>query len=240
MAYPEGTAKAERDPNGGDAVNRGIGKPSNPKDRAATARLDLSLFPDTATAYGALAMTEGDLKYGGYNYRPAGVASSVYIAACRRHLAKWYNGEENDPVTGVPHLGSALACLAVLIDSLESGNLNDDRPPKVDVSGLLSKLEGKVKHLQKIFPNGPGRFREKNQSSEKEKYTARFGIAGIGAAMGGSSGEGSRLPKEQVSGANRARPTHLDYHGNVGRQNEADVSPRADPFGGGHDADFFP
>ena len=147
--------------NGQQAVERGIGKPSNPKDRAATSRLDLTLFPDTAVTYGALAMTEGDLKYGGYNYRPAGVCASVYIAAARRHMAKWYNGEDIDPLTDVPHLGSALACLAVLIDSLESGNLNDDRPPKVDVAALLSKFEGNVKHLQKLFPEGPGRFTEK-------------------------------------------------------------------------------
>ena len=136
-------------------------KPTNPKDRIATSRLDLSLFPDTAVVYGALAMTEGDLKYGGYNYRPAGVLSSVYIAACRRHLAKWYNGEDNEPKTGVPHLASAIACLAVLIDSIESGNINDDRPPRVDVTSLLTEMEEKVKHLQEMFPNGPQRFREK-------------------------------------------------------------------------------
>lgn len=148
---------------GEQMMQRGVGastKPTNPKDRAATARLDLSLFPDTAVAYGALAMTEGDLKYGGYNYRPAGVLSSVYVAACRRHLAKWYNGEEVDPKTRVPHLASAIACLAVLVDSLESGNLNDDRPPRVDVAGLINKLEVNVKHLQELFPNGPQRYRE--------------------------------------------------------------------------------
>ena len=136
-------------------------KPTNPKDRIATTRLDLSLFPDTAVIYGALAMTEGDLKYGGYNYRPSGVLASVYIAACRRHLAKWFNGEDMDETTNVHHLGSALACIAVLIDSIESVHLNDDRPPKVDVSGLLTKMEDNVKHLQKLFPDGPDRFREK-------------------------------------------------------------------------------
>lgn len=134
-------------------------KPTNPKDRAATSRLDLSLFPDTAVIYGALAMTEGDLKYGGYNFRVGGVLSSVYIAACRRHLAKWWNGEWADPKTGVPHLASALACIAVLIDAVECGVLNDDRPPETDVAMLLAEMETKVKHLQEIFPDGPGRLR---------------------------------------------------------------------------------
>lgn len=135
-------------------------KPTNPKDRSAISKIDLTLFPDTAVAYGALAMTEGDLKYGGYNYRPAGVLASVYIAAARRHLSKWFNGEEVDPLTQVPHLGSALACIGVIIDSFECGSLADDRPPKVELSPLMERFELKVKHLQKLYPNGPERFTE--------------------------------------------------------------------------------
>jgi hypothetical protein len=133
-------------------------KPTNPKDRAATYRLDLTLFPDTAIAYGALAMTEGDCKYGGYNYRPLGVSASIYIVACRRHLSKWYNGEYADPKTKVPHLASALACIAVIIDGIEMGNLKDDRPPSCDLARLLSSFEEKVKHLHTIYPDGPERI----------------------------------------------------------------------------------
>lgn len=141
-------------------LNSNLKKETNPKDRAATQRLDLTLFPDTAVIYGALAMTEGDLKYGAYNYRPLGVQASVYIAAMRRHIAKWYNGEEVDPLTKVNHLGSALACIAVLIDSLESGNMVDDRPPKLDVANLLKESENNVKHLQEIFKDPPKRYTE--------------------------------------------------------------------------------
>lgn len=138
-------------------------KPTNPKDRAATSRLDLTLFPDTAAIYGALAFTEGDLKYGGYNYREAGVSASVYYAACKRHLAKWYNGEEADPKTHIPHLASALACVAVLIDSNIKGVMSDDRPPKAPVAELLSDLEETVKHLQAMFANPPARYTEKSK-----------------------------------------------------------------------------
>ena len=138
-------------------------KPTNPKDRAATSRIDLTLFPDTAVAYGALAMTEGDLKYGGFNYRPAGVLASVYVAAARRHLAKWYNGENEDPKTGVPHLASVLGCIAVIVDSVEAGVLQDDRPPVVDVGGLCNRLEEKVKFLQNLYPEGPARYTQKEK-----------------------------------------------------------------------------
>lgn len=135
-------------------------KPTNPKDRMATNRLDLSLFPDTALAYGTLGMTEGDSKYGGYNYRVGGVLASVYYAAAKRHLAKWFNGEWADKKTRVPHLGSALACVAILIDAIECGVLRDDRPPRADLDKLLTDMEALVSTLHKMFPNGPARFTE--------------------------------------------------------------------------------
>lgn len=133
-------------------------KDTNPKDAAATTRLDLSLVPDSAVAYCALAFTEGDLKYGGYNWRVAGVQTSVYIAALRRHIAKYVNGEWADPKTKVPHLANAIACLAVLIDAHEQGNLNDDRPPRQSVE-LYSRFEEIVGHLQTIFPRKATRHR---------------------------------------------------------------------------------
>src|SRR5262249_17492444 len=114
-------------------------KPTNPKDRIAVSKLDLSLFPATAVAYGALAMAEGDAKYGGYNWRVGGVLASVYLAAVRRHIDKWENGQWADLKSLVPHLGSALACIAILIDAHEAGMLKDDRPPVVDVDGLLAR-----------------------------------------------------------------------------------------------------
>lgn len=135
-------------------------KPTNPKDRLATTRLDLTLFPDTAIAYGALGMTEGDLKYGGYNYRVKGASVSVYIAALGRHAAKYYGGEWCDKKTGVPHLASMQACTAIIIDAHEKGVLVDDRPPTVDMDSIFDEFENKIKHLQDIFTNPVGRYTE--------------------------------------------------------------------------------
>lgn len=134
-------------------------KATNPKDAAATTRLDLSLVPDSAVAYCALAFVEGDQKYGGFNWRVAGVQTSVYVAALRRHVAKYFNGEWADPKTKVPHLANAIACLAVLIDAHETGNLNDDRPPK-QKSDLYDRFQEIVGHLQTIFPRKTKRYRE--------------------------------------------------------------------------------
>lgn len=126
-------------------------KDTNPKDRVATNRLALSLVPSSAIAYCALALTEGDFKYGGFNWRIAGVRASVYLDAVGRHIAKWADGENADPVTRVPHLANALACLAVLVDACEQGNLNDDRPPAQNVGALFTAAESIVKHLRETY-----------------------------------------------------------------------------------------
>lgn len=135
-------------------------KDTNPKDGAATSRLDMTLVPQTAIAFAALAFTEGHLKYGGFNWRVAGVNASVYVAALLRHVTKWYNGEEVDPATGVNHLANALACLCVIVDAQVCGKLNDDRPPQAPMGELLSLFEEKVKALQAKYPDGPPRHRE--------------------------------------------------------------------------------
>ena len=125
-------------------------KPSNPKEAIGDTKLNLSLVPDTAHMYLASAFTEGALKYGSYNWRAAGVRASTYVAACRRHLAKWWNGEEVDPKTKVHHLANAMACLAIILDAKLVSKLNDDRPPVADINGLIESLEGTVAHLKEM------------------------------------------------------------------------------------------
>ncbi len=149
-------------------------KPTNPKDLVATTKIDLSLFPHTAVAHGALALMEGHLKYGAYNWRVGGILISVYLAALRRHIAKFENGEWEDARTGVPHLSNALACIAILIDGFEVDCIKDDRPPKhPDIAGMYDELEEKVKHLIATFPpeNSPGRYTE-GQHGEQNRTKA--------------------------------------------------------------------
>lgn len=162
--------EAERDfPRLESCGNQGDYKESNPKDSAATARIDVSLFPSAAVVYGALGMAEGDLKYGGYNYRVVGVRTSVYIAACLRHLYKFYwCGEDCDPKTGVPHLGNALACLAIIVDGIESKNIIDDRPPKQS-SSLFERAETIMGGLMRIFPRKTPRYTEIEHGDGKVK-----------------------------------------------------------------------
>lgn len=126
-------------------------KPTNPKDALAVSKLPLHLVPDTIEAYAALAFAEGASKYGAYNWRVAGVLASVYHSAMKRHLACWHNGEEADPVTGVPHLASVIACAGILLDAQLCGKLIDDRPPAAPVGERIRAAEAEVAKVLALF-----------------------------------------------------------------------------------------
>lgn len=126
------------------------GKDTNPKDMIGDTKLNLGLVPDTLQVMAALAFTEGATKYGSYNWRVAGIRNSVYHAALKRHLAKWWNGEDKDETTGVPHLASVIACAAIILDATLAGKATDDRPPKAAVSELIDSMVEKVAHLKEM------------------------------------------------------------------------------------------
>jgi hypothetical protein len=121
----------------------------NPKDLIGSGKLPLHLWPTTATAAGCVALLNGALKYGRCNWRVVGVRASIYVDACQRHLAAWFEGQERDE-EGIPHLGAALACLAILVDCQAAGLLRDDRNPSGGHQSLLSELTPLVKHLQAL------------------------------------------------------------------------------------------
>ena len=126
-------------------------KDTNPKDAIGSSKLPMHLIPGSAKAALALAFLEGALKYGKYNWRVAGVRASIYMDAMERHLEKWKNGEDEDPLTRVPHLASIMACAAILIDSALVGKCVDDRPPKADVGGYIDNLAVHVRYLQDLY-----------------------------------------------------------------------------------------
>ena len=77
----------------------------NPKDVIGSGKLPLHLWPTTATAMGSIALLNGALKYGRSNWRKLGVRASVYVDACQRHMAAWFEGEECDEEGGAASLG---------------------------------------------------------------------------------------------------------------------------------------
>jgi hypothetical protein len=122
-------------------------KDTNPKDAIAGDKVPLGLCPDTLIVAVAMSFVEGGLKYGKSNWTIAGAKASVYLDALDRHVKAWKGGEEVDPDSGLPHLWKAAACIAILIDCMARGNLVDDRPPSVDIAGMMRELSPKVKAL---------------------------------------------------------------------------------------------
>lgn len=111
----------------------------NPKDAVGSRKLPLSVLPFRVLCGVALAMLEGALKYGKFNYRAAGVRASVYFdAVVGRHLMSWWEGQDIDPDSGLHEIDKAIAGLMVLRDSMLEGNWVDDRPPRghVDMPAL--------------------------------------------------------------------------------------------------------
>ena len=121
----------------------------NPKDVVGSDKIPLHLWPTTASAMGSIALLNGALKYGRSNWRGIGVRASIYFDACSRHLAAWFEGEECDE-EGVPHLASALACLAILVDAQAVGKLKDDRQFPGGHRKLFSELTSHVARLKKL------------------------------------------------------------------------------------------
>ena len=126
-------------------------KDSNPKQAFGDAKVPVGLVPDTAIIEMALALLEGALKYGGYNYRVVGVKASTYNHAMERHRKKWWNGQDRDPATKVRELASVMACCAILIDAEICGMLTDDRPPVAPIGPQLDENMALVAHLKELF-----------------------------------------------------------------------------------------
>lgn len=134
-------------------------KPSNPKDIVGSDKLPLHLWPETATAMGAVALLDGALKYGRTNWRVIGVKASIYNDAVRRHLNKWFEGEDTDPDSGLPHLAHALACIAIMVDARAAGLLTDDRMVAGGYVELLADLTPHVRRLkEKYEPRHPKHY----------------------------------------------------------------------------------
>lgn len=135
-------------------------KNTNPKDAIGSGKLPLHLWPETATIMGCMGLLDGMLKYGRGNYRAVGVRASIYVDACKRHLNAWFEGEDTDPDSGLPHLAHALACLAILVDAQAADQLTDDR----QVAGGYRKLvEEMTTHV--------GRLKELHKDRDPKHYT---------------------------------------------------------------------
>lgn len=116
---------------------------NNPKTALGALKVPMYLVPPSAKVYLALALGDGGVKYGPYNWRDAAISSSVYYSAMQRHQDAWWDGEDLAPDSQVHHLAHSMACSALLLDSMLIGKLNDDRPVPGGVIQLLDAFVAK-------------------------------------------------------------------------------------------------
>lgn len=126
-------------------------KETNPKDAISGTKIPLWLLSPIAKAHWALAQFAGLIKYGAWNWRAAGVRTSVYLSAMQRHCDAYLSGERVDPVDGTHHLGNLMACCAILLDAEAAGKIVDDRPPRVGIRQTYAELEALTARLKEQY-----------------------------------------------------------------------------------------
>lgn len=129
----------------------GTDKDTNPKAAVGDSKVPLYLWPETASVMGAMGLLEGMMKYGRSNWRASGVRVSTYAAAVRRHLNAYFEGEDFDPDSGLPHLSHALACLAIIVDAQAAGVLTDDRQYPGGYRALIDEMTPHVERLKEKY-----------------------------------------------------------------------------------------
>ncbi len=128
----------------------------NPKDALGAAKVPMHLVPPASTILQALCMDDGNIKYGPYNTRMEDIQAIGYIAAAKRHLDAYMDGQDYDSITGKPHLGYALATIGLVIDAWLNGTLIDNRP----VPGIGGQLLDELAMKPGEEPRSPTQLRD--------------------------------------------------------------------------------
>lgn len=116
---------------------------ANPKALVGSAKIPIGLCSPAGLFHEAMAMDDGATKYGAWNFREVDIKASVYLNATLRHILLYFDGEEKAKDSGVHHLGHAKACLGIWLDSIQTGNYVDDRPPTSNLGELFDMFYNK-------------------------------------------------------------------------------------------------
>jgi hypothetical protein len=109
---------------------------TNPKAGLGALKAPMGFSPPTAIIEMETVMAGGAYKYGAYNFRDTKIDAMTYIGAIDRHFKLWQDGVDNDEESGQSHLAHIMACCALVIDSMHTNMLVDNRHK----SGLVQEL----------------------------------------------------------------------------------------------------
>lgn len=100
----------------------------NPKTVLGEAKPKMSHTPTESIRLLGQVHSMGAAKYGAFNWREKTVSSTVYYDAAMRHLMAYFDGQDIDEESGLPHLAHVMACCSILLDASNGDTLNDNRP----------------------------------------------------------------------------------------------------------------
>jgi hypothetical protein len=142
-------------------------KPTNPKDAFGCRKAPLSALSGGFVFYSGLGMAEGGIKYGRHNYRVKKVRASIYFDALQRHAWGWWEGEDIDPDSGLPHLVKLASSVSILIDASICDCLIDDRPPAYP-KGWMKKMNEHMLMLKKKYPKSKAPYTQKKHGRNRK------------------------------------------------------------------------
>lgn len=192
------------------------GLAENPKRAAGLCKAPASYLSAAVQLEEGLALLEGGLKYGGYNYRVAPVRASDYYDAMKRHLAAWWEGQDLDPdsLVGLHHLTKLRASAHVLRDAMLCDMFIDDRPPARLPPDWMEEMNAKARALIEareksgLFP--VPRFTEKDYK-RAERATTGSDQRRDNTGQRGPVSTGGQASDPADCGSPDCRPT--DYSG---------------------------
>lgn len=104
-----------------NSADRGSGARYN------TGKVALDLVPLSSLEDCARVFDYGRNKYAAWNWAK-GMDWSIPYACALRHLSAWFRGEDNDPESGLPHLGHVMCNLVMLSTYARTFPEGDNRP----------------------------------------------------------------------------------------------------------------
>lgn len=117
---------------------------ANPKHAVGALKPGLHAIPPVALLLLGQVMQHGAAKYGLMNWRKTRISASTYYDAMQRHLLAWWDGQDNDPDSGLPHLAHVMASCALALDAEQCETLDDDRPVPGQAAALIAELVQKI------------------------------------------------------------------------------------------------
>jgi hypothetical protein len=122
----------------------------NPKDVQGSAKPNISIVPPSPMWEVCVALTEGALKYGPWNWRKQKISETIYVDAAIRHCTQYLAGEDVDPESGLSHITKAIAGLIILRDAQIHGCSVDNRHEQSDLQ--LEFCTSKIAALKEKYP----------------------------------------------------------------------------------------